>query len=58
MDKEKLENRIQELTQEKEKHAILIHMINGAIQECDNWIKKIEQNKSEEINDEIITNTG
>ena len=47
MTKEQIESRLNELRQEKERTALMIHVIDGAIQDCEYWLKKLEEPKKD-----------
>ena len=44
-----LNSRIEQLMRDKSKHEAMIHVIDGAIQDCEYWIEKISEINKEEI---------
>lgn len=41
MDKAQLEARIKELSEHKEKLVLQTYVVDGALQECQNWLGKL-----------------
>ena len=53
MNIENFKKRIEELIESKRKHSTMIHVIDGAIQDCEYWIDHInKENKNKNENGE------
>lgn len=50
MTKDKLEKRLEELTAQRERAVFTVYMLDGAMQEIENWLRKL----SDKDNDDKI----